>query len=246
MARVLVVDADTGTRQTYARTLRLDGHMVDLAATGADGLRLGLGLEIDLILCELRLPVLDGLTLLERLLDAGRRSPLVLITSSPSTATAFAAGRLGVAAYLEKPVGEKALRDLVRVHARAREGNGSAAASSSFSPHTCLALRLIEERYDDPAFGVHATATLCGITREHLARLIHHETGRTFTELLRARRLSEARRLLAGTTLRIKEIYQQIGLTSASEFDRAFKHMWHMSPKVYRLVFRRKLAQQTS
>jgi AraC-like DNA-binding protein len=246
MARVLVVDADAGARETYARTLRLDGHMVDLAATGADGLRHGLALEIDLILCELRLAGLDALTLLKRLRDAGRGSPLVLITASPSTATAFEAGRLGVAAYLEKPVGEETVRELVRVHARSSDGHPSAAPMPSFSPHMYLALRLIEERYADPAFDVKATATLCGITREHLARLIHHETGHTFTELLRDRRMSEARRLLAATTLRIKEIYQQVGLTSASEFDHAFKHTWHMSPKVYRLMFRRKLVQQRS
>jgi AraC-like DNA-binding protein len=51
--------------------------------------------------------------------------------------------------------------------------------------------------------------------------------------------MSEARRLLATTTLRIKEIYLRVGLTSASEFDHAFKHTWHVSPKTYRLICRR-------
>jgi AraC-like DNA-binding protein len=245
MARALVVDEDAGWRETFARALRLDGHIVDIAATGADGLRLGLTLDIDLILAELRLADIDGLTLLKRLFDGGVRSPLVLVTAAPSMTTAFEAGRLGAAAYVEKPIGEDTLRDIVRRHARARGTSRPERLASAASAHTYLALRLIEEHYSDPSFDIHGTATLCGITREHLARLIHHETGHTFTELLRARRMSEARRLLAETTLRIKDIYQQIGLTSASEFDHAFKHMWHLSPKMYRLICRRQLAPRT-
>jgi YesN/AraC family two-component response regulator len=240
MARALVVDDDAGTREKFARILQLDGHVVQLAATGADGLRLGLTLELDLILAELRVPDVDGLTLLKRLLDAGVHPPFVVVTGEPSTTTAFEAGRLGVAAYVEKPIHADELRRLVRLHARdSRVRESAEGHSSTSSPHTRLALRLIDERYRDPGFDIHVTAALCGITREHLARLIRDETGLTFTELLRRRRMSEARRLLAETPLRIKEIYQQVGVTSASEFDHAFKHTWHVSPRIYRLICRR-------
>ena len=240
MVRVLVADEDARTRETCARTLRAEGHVVDLAATGADGLRLALTHDVDLVLAELQLSDLDALTLLERLRDAGVHRPFVVMTRAGSATTAFEAGRLGVAAYVEKPIRAQKLRRIVRVHARRHPVASTTERTSAASSHTELALRLIEERYMDPSFGIHETATSCGVTREHLARVIRDDTRRTFTQLLRSRRMSEARRLLATTDLRIKEIYLQVGLTSASEFDHAFKHTWRVSPKTYRLICRRR------
>ena len=239
MARVLVVDDDAGTRETFARILQLDGHVLDLASTGADGFRLGRAHPPDLILSDLALPDFDGLMLLRRLLDAGVDVPFVLMTAFASTATAFEAGRLGVAAYVEKPILADELLHILRVHARANRMPSASVRVPASMAHIDRALQLIEHRYGDAAFDIHAAATICGITREHLARVIREGTGRTFTDLLRARRMQEARRLLAETELRIKDIYQKVGLTSASEFDHAFKQMWQVTPKEYRLTCRR-------
>lgn len=237
MARVLVVDDDSGTRNMFEGILRLEGHAVDLAATGADGLRLSRTLPLDLVLADLRLPDFDGLMLLKQLLNAGVALPFVLMTGFASTTTAFEAGRLGVAAYIEKPIFADELLHILRVHARGNETQPSEPIRlTASSAHTWRAMRLIEERYGDPSFDIHAAAASCGVTREHLARVIHEGTRRTFTDLLRARRMREARRLLAETPLRIKQIFQQVGLASASEFDHAFKQVWQVSPKAYRLI----------
>ena len=239
MARVLVVDDDAGTSETFAQILRLAGHSVEVASTGTDALRLSRTLPFDLILADLSLPDFDGLTL-TRVLNGACDVPFVLMTGYASTATAFEAGRLGVAAYVEKPILADELLHILQVHAR--DGAAPPPRSTrvlSSNPHIELALQLIRDRYSDPALDIHTAATICGITREHLARVIRAATHRTFRELLRARRMEEARRLLAETSLRIKEIYQKVGLTSASEFDHAFKQMWQVSPKEYRVTWTR-------
>lgn len=137
-----------------------------------------------------------------------------------------------VLADLRRP-GPELLR-VLKLLAIAERPRPASANLRPLSPHTRLALQLIDQHYGDPAFGIHGAATKCGITREHLARLIHKDTDRTFTDLLRERRMREARTLLVATRLRIKDIYQRVGFTSASEFDHAFKHTSQLSPKAFR------------
>jgi len=232
MARVLVVEDDDPTREVLEALLGVEGYAVDVAATGADGLRVTHTKSIDIVLCDLRLPDIDGLTVLRHLLADGIELPFVLMTAFSSSSIAFEAGRMGVAAYLEKPVSEEELLRILRMHT---PGNGRAATTAiEQRGHTQRALQLIDDRYADPDFDIHTVADVCGITREHLARLIHESIGRSFTDLLRTKRMQEASRLLAGTSLRIKEIYQQVGLTRASDFNHAFKRAWGVTPKTYR------------
>ncbi|PWT86427.1 MAG: hypothetical protein C5B57_01100 [Blastocatellia bacterium] len=236
MARVVVIDDDAGTREGFEQILRLDGHTVECAATGGDAFRLIRARIPDLVLADLRLPDFDGLTLRKRLLDAGVELPFVLLTGFASTTTAFEAGRLGVAAYLEKPIYAGELLHVLQVYGRGSKTLRDEVERDSSSAHTRRALKMIAERYVDPTFDIHAAAAGCGVTREHLARVIREGTGKTFTDLLRGRRMQEARRLLMETDLRIKEIYQQVGLISPSEFDHLFKHTWGISPTEYRLM----------
>ena len=101
--RVLVVDQEAGVRELLAKSLELAEYDVDLAPDGRaalDRLRQGL---CDLIITDLRVPGMDGLSLIRE----GRRVkpdlPAIIVTAYSTEAAAIEAANLGVSAYLTKP-----------------------------------------------------------------------------------------------------------------------------------------------
>jgi AraC-like DNA-binding protein len=77
-------------------------------------------------------------------------------------------------------------------------------------------------------------AATCGVTPEHLSRLFHESTGLRFRDYLREVRLNEACRLLLDPTKRISDIAEQVGHSSISRFNRAFKEYTGLTPREWR------------
>ena len=101
--RVLVVDDEASIRELLTRTLALTEYDVEAVADGRTGLdRLRLG-PYDLLIADLRMPVMDGLTLIR---EARRLQPtlkVIIITGYSTESSAIEAVNLGVVGYLAKP-----------------------------------------------------------------------------------------------------------------------------------------------
>jgi DNA-binding response OmpR family regulator len=80
--RVLIVEHDEATTDTYARMLRLEGYQVGIALTAEAGLRDVETIRPDAILVDLRMPNIDGLEFLRRLRDRDdtRHTPVAIVT----------------------------------------------------------------------------------------------------------------------------------------------------------------------
>jgi DNA-binding response OmpR family regulator len=80
--RVLVIDDDQATTETFARMLRLEGHQVRTAPNAEAGLALAYSYEPDAIIVDLRMPFLDGLGFIQRLRAQERagRTPVAIVT----------------------------------------------------------------------------------------------------------------------------------------------------------------------
>src|ERR1051325_5451269 len=94
MSRILVIDDDLGTRETFQAILRLAGFDVATAATGEHGLDVVRSTNCDLVLADLRLPDMSGLDILQSVRDAGLDVPFVIITAFPSVDSAITAFKL--------------------------------------------------------------------------------------------------------------------------------------------------------
>jgi AraC family transcriptional regulator of arabinose operon len=81
-------------------------------------------------------------------------------------------------------------------------------------------------------------AQLVHLSPSRLRHLFKNETGTTLSHYLKAVRLRQAEVLLRTTFLSIKEIVIQLGMTSSSNFARAFKKTYGVSPTAYRLMNR--------
>ena len=104
MAVVLVVDDDPSARKPLARLLEQEGYDVDCAADALVALSRVMHRAPDLILLDIMIPRMDGLTLLWRIREtsAGREIPVIIITGHDGEENVRRAQELGVKDYLIK------------------------------------------------------------------------------------------------------------------------------------------------
>lgn len=101
--RVLVVDDEESIRDLLSKTLALADYEVDLAPDGRTALdRLRL-IQYDLLITDLRMPGVDGLTVIREARRLKAELPVIIITGYSSEASAIEAINLGVQGYLTKP-----------------------------------------------------------------------------------------------------------------------------------------------
>jgi two-component system response regulator YesN len=237
MSKVLVIDDDVGTTETFGHALRHAGFDVAVACSGVEGLRLALQPDVDLILADLCLPDVTGLEILSRLRRELVGVPFLIMTGFGSTASALEAGRLGAAAYVEKPLSLEELLALAHAHAQHSESLftwGDKEVGGAATPLACRALRTIARRYTEPGLTIGLVARELGVSIEHLCRVIKEDTGHTFGHYLRLKRMFAARGLLRAQRLSVKEVAYQVGFNGTSHFDHVFKHACGVSPTDYR------------
>src|SRR5438270_2797325 len=103
-ARILVVDDEALIRDTLAEYLASEGFAVDASASGEDALDLAARHRYDVALCDVQLPGIDGIELLERLLKLSPQTFVLLVTAFATVENAVEAFQRGAHDYLMKPV----------------------------------------------------------------------------------------------------------------------------------------------
>ena len=103
--RVLVVDDEASIRDLLAKTLALAEYDVDVSPDGRSALERMRMQSYDLLIADLKMPGMDGLTLIREVKQINPQLPIIIITGYSSESSAIEAVNLGVAGYLTKPVG---------------------------------------------------------------------------------------------------------------------------------------------
>lgn len=116
--RVLVIEDYELLRDSVSQGLREAGFAVDAAASGEQGLRYAQSGQYDVIVLDLMLPRLDGLTVLQNLRQEGSPSHVLILTAKDTAADRIKGLNLGADDYLVKPFVFEEL--LARVHALVR------------------------------------------------------------------------------------------------------------------------------
>jgi DNA-binding response OmpR family regulator len=132
MARVLVVDDDITVREVVVTYLRAAGHDVDETADGESALALLRDTPTDLLVLDLMLPGIDGLTVCERLRSRGDDLPVVMLTALGSETDRVVGLERGADDYVTKPFSPREL--VLRVDSvlrRVGERDGGARGSVS-------------------------------------------------------------------------------------------------------------------
>lgn len=112
-ASILVVDDDAVVRHSVVRVLTPDGHRVDQAGSGAEAVQLLETNSYSLVILDLRMPRLGGLTVLQHVRHSHPQVPILVMTGFPTIENAKESIQLGAFEFLQKPLDAAQIRTVV-------------------------------------------------------------------------------------------------------------------------------------
>lgn len=252
---LLIIDDNEDVRQ-YERTLLEDKYFIIEAANGAEGLEKATKEVPDLVLCDVMMPVMDGLEFCDTLKSntATSHIPIIMITAKNLEENQVEGYNHGADSYICKPFNSKVLLSRIDnlLKQRATLRNKFTATSPDFTgddarvryqtlvteeregskdKNFLTQLRsIIRTHLADSEFGVETISQEIGLSRVQLYRKVKTMTGSSVVDLIRKARLIKARQLLAETDMNISEVAYEVGFTSPSYFTKCYKDEFGLLP----------------
>lgn len=242
---VLVIDDNTDIRQ-YERTLLQDEYVVLEAADGKEGLAVALKEVPDLVICDVMMPVMDGLEFTKQLKTntATSHIPVIMLTAKNLEEHRAEGYEHEADSYITKPFHSKVLLARIENLLRQRQllknlYQGAQEAEKEIS-ESHLEDRdkqflkqlqaIIQKNLSDSEFGVEDMGQQIGLSRVQLYRKVKAMTGSSVVDLLRKARLAKARRLLETRSMSVSEVAYEVGFSAPSYFTKCFKEEYGMLP----------------
>ena len=242
---VLVIDDNTDIRQ-YERTILQDEYIVLEAADGKEGLTVAMKEVPDLVICDVMMPVMDGLEFTEQLKTntATSHIPVIMLTAKNLEEHRAEGYEHGADSYITKPFHSKVLLARIENLLRQRQllknlYQGTKEAEKEIS-ESHLEDRdkqflkqlqaIIQKNLSDSEFGVEDMGQQIGLSRVQLYRKVKAMTGSSVVDLLRKARLAKARRLLETRSMSVSEVAYEVGFSAPSYFTKCFKEEYGMLP----------------
>lgn len=104
MLKILVIDDERSIRNTLKDILGFEGYQVELAENGMVGVELVKSADFDIILCDIKMPDMDGIEVLEQIMQLKPESTMVMISGHGTIDTAVEAIKKGAFDFIEKPL----------------------------------------------------------------------------------------------------------------------------------------------
>lgn len=245
---VLIIDDNNGMR-AYLRSILQDHYNVSEAVNGQQGLERARREVPKLVVCDVMMPVMDGLEFTRRLKadTATSHIPVILLTARSLSEQREEGYGTGADSYLTKPFtgslllaridnlihSRTLLRSLFSGNSKEEEKEEEMLGAQDQTFVTRLR-EVIRDNMGDSDFSVERIGEEIGLSRVQLYRKVKALTGQTPVELLRKARLERSRRLIEKTEKSVSEIAYEVGFTSPSYFNKCFKDEFGISPGAMR------------
>ena len=255
---LLIIDDNTDIRKMIRELLSAEYRVIE-AHNGKDGIRLASKYVPDLIICDVMMPVMDGLECCRRIKNEITTShiPVLMLTACSMDEQRIQGYESGADGYLSKPFNSRMLRmrceNLIENRKRIKNlwesGNDinapksdvkkepvalSASQSDIDSEFYARFVALVNDELGNAELNIDALAAKMGIGRSQFYRKIKALTNYSPVELLRKIRLTKAREMLSTTDKSISEIAYEVGFSAPAYFTRVFREMFGESPSEMR------------
>lgn len=241
---VLVIDDNQDVRD-YVKMLLQDKYVVVEAVNGLEGVKQAMKYVPDVVVCDVMMPVMDGIACCKRLKSELQTShiPVLMLTAYAMDEQRIQGYDSGADAYLTKPFNAKLLmtriRNLIDNRKRLKSlaedvtGGGKQSLGEVDKGFVEKLKALIDEKMGDSELSVEDLGAELGLGRVQLYRKTKSLTGYAPNELLRIARLRKAASLLASSEKTVAEITYEVGFSSPSYFTKCYKDYFGESPSEF-------------
>lgn len=243
MYKVVLIDDEPIIVEGLTRVIRWEDFNCTIAATASDGNE---GMEVirehkpDIVISDISMPGLDGLTMLAGLKSEFPDMEICILTGYREFEYAQKAITLGVTRFLLKPSNMSQIEEAVEIMTAnlkkkdiqpdEEDGKSSDQASSFIVKN---ALEYIERNYTKKITLIEV-AEKTYVSQWHLSKLLNKYTGKSFSDLLNQERIRHAKELLQDPSLRIGDVAERVGFFDMAHFSRVFKKQTGISANAYR------------
>ena len=247
-SKILLVDDDIEICR-YIKTELSDWYRFVICNNGKEALKQLLTDDFDLVVSDVVMPEMDGITLLRNIKGNANIShvPVIMLTSKSEISDRLEGIKLGADAYLAKPFSLEELHltiDNLIDNVRRLKGKFSGALKQDDKVEKVEVkgydeelmeriMKVVNENLSDSDFNVEKMCDEVGVSRTQLHRKLKEMTGVPTSEFLRNIRLNEAARLIREHKINITQVSYMVGFANNSHFSTAFKKYFGMSPTEY-------------
>ena len=247
-SKILLVDDDIEICR-YIKTELSDWYRFVICNNGKEALKQLLTDDFDLVVSDVVMPEMDGITLLRNIKGNANIShvPVIMLTSKSEISDRLEGIKLGADAYLAKPFSLEELHltiDNLIDNVRRLKGKFSGALKQDDKVEKIEVkgndeelmeriMKVVNENLSDSDFNVEKMCDEVGVSRTQLHRKLKEMTGVPTSEFLRNIRLNEAARLIRERKINITQVSYMVGFANNSHFSTAFKKYFGMSPSEY-------------
>lgn len=239
---VLIIDDNQDVRD-YVKMLLDEEYLVIEAANGKEGLKMALKYVPDAIICDVMMPIMNGMECCRHLKSEPQTShiPVMMLTAYAMDEQKIEGYECGADSYISKPFSAQLLkvrlRNLLENHLRLKNifTDGSSTVEkeeiSSMEQDFVDKLRsLINNNLRNSKLNIDDLSDEMGFSRVQFYRKTKSLTGYAPNELVRITRLKLSRKLLTTTDKNISEIAYEVGFSSPSYFSKCYKDYFGESP----------------
>src|SRR5436305_6598175 len=103
MATILIIDDEKAIRKTLSEILSFEGYKLEEAADGEEGLKRFREKSFDVVLCDIKMPKIDGIDFLQKAVEINSDVPIIMISGHGNIETAVEAVKKGAYDFIQKP-----------------------------------------------------------------------------------------------------------------------------------------------
>lgn len=247
--RVLIVEDDEEIRRYIRSELDSDFRIYE-CTNGREGLETILKEKPDLVISDVMMPEMDGITLCRKIKQNININhiPIILLTAKSKAEDQIEGLEIGADAYIVKPFNTELLRttisNLIANRERLRgklvgeqqveEKITKIEMKSNDEILMSKVMKTINDHLADPTLNVEMLAANVGMSRVHMHRKLKELTNQSARDFIRSIRLKQAANLLREKNLSVSEVAYATGFSNLSHFSNTFRDFYGISPSEYK------------
>ena len=246
---VLIVE-DEDEIQAYLRKELITEFRISSCSNGKEALEFVLLHQPDLILSDVMMPEMDGITLCKKIRQNVNINhiPIILLTAKSKVEDKIEGMEMGADAYIVKPFNTDILKGTISNLIANRkilktkfsgvqlQEDKIKKLSMKSSDEVLLekVMKIVNENLANPALNVEMLASNVGMSRVHMHRKLKELTNLSARDFIKSIRMKQAATLLRKKKISISEVAYATGFTNLSHFSNTFRECYGMTPKEFR------------